>query len=45
MDAAYLMNFSQKNRYNLYVLDETTAASAEVNNVAGSFMLTFGIRY
>jgi hypothetical protein len=45
MDAAYLLNFSQKNRYNLYVLDATTAASAEVNNVAGSFMLTFGFRY
>ncbi len=45
VDAAYLLNFSQKNRYNLYVLDETHAASAEVNNTAGSFMLTFGIRY
>lgn len=45
MDAAYLLNFSQKNRYNLYVLNSTTAASAEVNNVAGSFMLTFGFRY
>ena len=45
MDAAYLLNFSQKNRYNLYVLDATTAASAEVNNIAGSFMLTFGLRY
>jgi len=45
MDAAYLLNLSQKNRYNLYVLDANTAASAEVNNIAGSFMLTFGIRY
>ncbi len=45
MDAAYLMNFSKKNRYNLYVLDATNAASAEVNNVSGSFMLTFGFRY
>ncbi|MCG3166711.1 MAG: hypothetical protein POELPBGB_02491 [Bacteroidia bacterium] len=45
MDAAYLLNFSQKNRYNLYVLNETTAASSEVNNIAGSFMLTVGFRY
>lgn len=37
MDFAYLLNFSQKNRYNLYVLDATTAASAEVNNTSGSF--------
>lgn len=44
-DAAYLLNFSQKNRYNLYVLDATTAASAEVNTIAGSFMMTFGFRF
>lgn len=45
MDATYLLNFSQKNRYNLYVIDANTAASAEVNNMSGSFILTFGIRY
>ncbi len=45
VDAAYLLNFSTKNRYNLYVLDATNAATAEINNTAGSFMLTFGFRY
>ena len=45
IDATYLMNFSNKNRYNLYVLDATHAATASVNNTAASFMLTFGYRY
>ena len=45
VDGAYLLNFSQKNRYTLYMLDEITATTAEVNNVAGSIMLTFGFRY
>lgn len=45
VDAAYLLNISNNNRYNLYMLDNSTPVSAEVNNLAGSFMVTFGFRY